>query len=140
MTANCATANCNCGVCNACQGIELADVTVQPRVSANTALLGTDSYAYTIQAIANYLLLGETGFGYKTVTGDYTATVDDDSIRVEGANTITVPNGRGRPLNIYAATANVPITATIENWTGPLALGTAITLYPVQAGTGYYVG
>jgi len=95
---------CNgCGTCNYCQGLELSDTPTKNRVSANTTLLGTDSYGYPVEAIKNYIILGNTGESRATFATDTdTATLglktvygctDTTAPRVLTVSTETIQSG-----------------------------------------------
>lgn len=80
--SDCIQANCTlcggCG-CDRCESLPIADVPTRSRVSANTTLLGTDSYGYTISQILAYL-------NPRTTTASlakFTATTNTDSLGVD---------------------------------------------------------
>jgi len=110
--SGCCTTNyyngCCCDICNY-DRVKLNQLPVEPRVAANTAFIGNDGRAYTVQAIKNYLLLASTGITTTQVTGDTSTAAAGRFNRYEYTDTSspytftlsTADMQSGNPINNY---------------------------------------
>ena len=84
-----------------------------------------------------------------TVSDDYAVEPKDDSVRVVGSHTITMPATRLSPVTIYAATDTVavvkadgvtPLEAENTPSTNLIPIGETWTfIYDANASSGYYI-
>lgn len=105
----CINENCtcnNCGTCNYCETLKISDIPTQSRVSANTTLLGTDSYAYTVSQIEAYLNLQLTDAKAATFSSSTTTEALDNANDYACTDTTAL-----RTLTLSASTLSLGSTS-----------------------------